>query len=103
MNITDNQTAIVRLSSFASCLIAKDKGIEPVMQMVCRDRNRIALRSDFWQIACAWGVENFLCLSSHQSMGNHPQSKNVFDVDSIQLLRFLKNMRDEKVFQEGNP
>ncbi len=103
VNITDNQTAIVRLSSFASCLIAKDKGIEPVMQMVCRDRNRIALQSDFLG-ACAWGVENFLCLSGdHQSMGNHPQSKNVFDVDSIQLLQILKNMRDEKVFQNGEP
>ncbi len=103
VNITDNQTAIVRLSSFASCLIAKDKGIEPVMQMVCRDRNRIALQSDFLG-ACALGVENFLCLTGdHQSMGNHPQSKNVFDIDSIQLLQIFKNMRDEKVFQNGEP
>ncbi|MGQ9473839.1 MAG: methylenetetrahydrofolate reductase [Candidatus Caldatribacteriaceae bacterium] len=101
VNITDNQTAIVRLSSFASCLIAKECGLEPVMQMVCRDRNRIALQSDFLG-ACALGIENFLCLTGdHQSMGNHPESKNVFDVDSIQLLGIFKDMRDKGVFQNG--
>ncbi|NLJ48944.1 MAG: methylenetetrahydrofolate reductase [Candidatus Atribacteria bacterium] len=101
VNITDNQTAIVRMSSFASCLIAKEQGIEPVMQMVTRDRNRIALQSDFLG-ACALGIPNLLCLTGdHQSMGNHPQSKNVYDIDSIQLLQMLKNMRDQKVFQNG--
>lgn len=103
VNVTDNQTAIVRMSSFASCLIASRQNVEPIMQMVCRDRNRIALQSDFLG-ACALGIENFLCLSGdHQSMGNHPQAKNVFDVDSIQLLQIFKNMRDEKVFQNGEP
>ena len=101
INITDNQTAIVRMSSFASCLIAQQQGIEPVMQMVTRDRNRIALQSDFLG-ACALGIPNILCLTGdHQSMGNHPQSKNVYDVDSIQLLQIFKNMRDQKVFQNG--
>lgn len=103
VNITDNQTAIVRLSSLAGCLIARDCGLEAVMQMVCRDKNRIALQSDFLG-ACALGVENFLCLTGdHQSMGNHPQSKNVFDLDSIQLLQILKNMREENIFQNGEP
>jgi len=103
VNVTDNQTAIVRMSSFASCLIVSRQRVEPVMQIVCRDRNRIALQSDFLG-ACALGIENFLCLSGdHQSMGNHPQAKNVFDVDSIQLLQILKNMRDQKVFQNGEP
>lgn len=103
VNITDNQTAIVRLSSFASCLIARECGVEPVMQMVCRDRNRIALQSDFLG-ACALGVENFLCLTGdHQSMGNHAQAKNVFDLDSIQLLDMLRKMKEEKVFQSGEP
>jgi 5,10-methylenetetrahydrofolate reductase len=84
VNITDNQTAIVRMSSFASCLIAQKQEIEPVMQMVTRDRNRIALQSDFLG-ACALGISNLLCLTGdHQSMGNHPQSKNVYDIDSIQ-------------------
>ncbi|HAX98811.1 MAG TPA: 5,10-methylenetetrahydrofolate reductase [Candidatus Atribacteria bacterium] len=101
VNITDNQTAIVRMSSFASCLIAQEQGIEPVMQMVTRDRNRIALQSDFLG-ACALGIPNLLCLTGdHQSMGNHPQSKNVYDIDSIQLLQIFKNMRDQKVFQNG--
>ncbi len=101
VNVTDNQTAIVRLSSFASSLIARECGVEPVMQMVCRDRNRIALQSDFLG-ACALGIENFLCLTGdHQSMGNHPHSKNVFDIDSIQLLQILSDLRDKKVFQNG--
>lgn len=101
VNITDNQTAIVRLSSFASCLIARECGIEPVMQMVCRDRNRIALQSDFLG-ACALGIENILCLTGdHQSMGNHPQAKNVFDVDSVQLLNIFHNMCEKKIFENG--
>ncbi len=101
VNITDNQTAIVRLSSFASCLIVKSMGLEPVMQMTCRDRNRIALESDFLG-ACALGIENFLCLTGdHQSFGNHPQAKSVFDIDSVQLLLLLKTLRDEGMFQSG--
>lgn len=101
VNITDNQTAIVRLSSFASCLVVRDMGLEPVMQMTCRDRNRIALQSDFLG-ACALGIENFLCLSGdHQSLGNHPEAKSVFDIDSVQLLSLLRTLRDEGTFVSG--
>ena len=98
INITDNQTAIVRMSSLAGCVILKQLGAEPVMQMVCRDRNRIAIQSDVLG-AVAMGVGNILCISGdHQKFGNHPTAKNVFDIDSIQLIQTLKNMRDEKKF-----
>ena len=98
VNITDNQTAIVRMSSLAGCVLIKQVGIEPVMQMVVRDRNRQALQSDILG-AVALGIGNFLCLSGdHQSFGNHPTAKGVFDIDSIQLIQMMKKMRDEKKF-----
>jgi methylenetetrahydrofolate reductase (NADPH) len=98
VNITDNQTAIVRMSSIAGCLLLKQAGVEPVMQMVVRDRNRLALQSDVLG-AVALGIGNFLCLSGdHQKFGNHPSAKGVFDIDSIQLIQMLKKMRDEKKF-----
>jgi methylenetetrahydrofolate reductase (NADPH) len=98
INITDNQTAIVRMSSLAGCALLKQLGAEPVMQIVCRDRNRIGIQSDVLG-AVALGINNILCLSGdHQKFGNHPTAKNVFDIDSIQLIQTLKNMRDEKKF-----
>jgi 5,10-methylenetetrahydrofolate reductase len=98
VNITDNQTAIVRMSSLAGCVLLQRAGVEPVMQMVVRDRNRLALQSDILG-AIALGVGNFLCLSGdHQKFGNHPSAKGVFDIDSIQLIQMLKKMRDEKKF-----
>ena len=98
VNITDNQTAIVRMSSLAGCVLLKQVGVEPVMQMVVRDRNRLALQSDVLG-AVAMGIGNFLCLSGdHQKFGNHPSAKGVFDIDSIQLIQMLKKMRDEKKF-----
>jgi len=98
VNVTDNQTAIVRMSSLAGCAILKQQGVDPVMQMVTRDRNRIAIQSDVLG-AIALGVGNILCLSGdHQKFGNHPTAKGVFDLDSIQLIQALKNMRDEKKF-----
>ena len=101
VNITDNQTAIVRMSSMAGCLLLKQVGVEPVMQMVVRDRNRLALQSDILG-AVALGIGNFLCLSGdHQKFGNHPSAKGVFDIDSIQLIQMLKKMRDEKKFLNG--
>lgn len=101
LNVTDNQTAIVRMSSLAGCALLKQVGAEPVMQIVCRDRNRIAIQSDVLG-AIALGVGNFLCLSGdHQKFGNHPTAKNVFDLDSIQLIQTLKKMRDEKKFLCG--
>ena len=101
INITDNQTAIVRLSSLAGCVILKQQGVEPVMQIVCRDRNRIAIQSDVLG-AVALGIGNILCITGdHQKFGNHPTAKGVFDIDSIQLIQTLKNMRDEKKFLNG--
>jgi len=101
LNITDNQTAIVRMSSLAGCILLKQQGVDPVMQIVCRDRNRIAIQSDVLG-AVALGIGNILCLSGdHQKFGNHPTAKNVFDIDSIQLIQTLKNMRDEKKFLSG--
>lgn len=102
VNITDNQTAIVRMSSLAGCMIMKQVGVEPVMQMVVRDRNRLALQSDILG-GIAMGVGNFLCLSGdHQKFGNHPTAKGVFDIDSIQLIQMMKQMRDEKKFLSGD-
>jgi 5,10-methylenetetrahydrofolate reductase len=105
-NVTDNQTAVVRMSSIAGAKILLDEGLEPVMQMTCRDRNRIALQSDLLG-AWALGIRNCLCLSGdHQKAGGggklkgHPGCKNVYDVDSIQLLAILRDLRDHAV-QEG--
>jgi len=98
VNVTDNQTAIVRLGSLASCTLLKSIDIDPVFQMVCRDRNRIAIQSDVLG-AAALGISNMLCLSGdHQSFGNQPGAKNVFDIDSMQLIQTVKNMRDEGRF-----
>jgi methylenetetrahydrofolate reductase (NADPH) len=102
VNVTDNQTAIVRMSSLAGCLLLKQQGVEPVMQMVVRDRNRLALQADVLG-AVALGIGNILCLSGdHQKFGNHPTAKGVFDIDSIQLIQTLKRMRDEKKFISGD-
>ncbi|MBS1254127.1 MAG: Bifunctional homocysteine S-methyltransferase/5,10-methylenetetrahydrofolate reductase [Anaerolineales bacterium] len=101
-NITDNQTAIVRMSSIGAGTITVQEGLEPVIQMTCRDRNRLAIQSDLLG-AAALGMKNVLCLSGdHQSFGNHPFAKNVHDVDSMQLVRMLKDLRDEDKFQCGD-
>jgi methylenetetrahydrofolate reductase (NADPH) len=99
--VTDNQTSVVRMCSLAACTILRDEGIDAVMQMVCRDRNRIAAQSDMLG-AAALGISNLLCLSGdHQVFGDHPQAKNVFDIDSIQLLKIARLMRDEAKFAGG--
>lgn len=101
VNITDCQTAIVRMSSLTAGLIALSEGVEPVMQMTCRDRNRIAIQAEALG-ASALGIKNLLCLTGdHQKFGNHPQSKGVFDMDSIQLLGMMSQMVNEKRFQCG--
>jgi len=101
VNVTDNQTAIVRMSSLAGCMLLRQQGVEPVMQMTTRDRNRIAIQSDVLG-AIALGIGNILCLSGdHQRFGNHPTAREVFDLDSVQLIQTLKNMRDEKKFLCG--
>ncbi len=100
-NVTDGQTAVVRMASWAACLIAKDEGLDPIVQMTCRDRNRIALQMDVLGIA-ALGMSNMLCLTGdHQKFGNHPTAKGVYDLDSVQFVKMAKDMRDEKKFQCG--
>jgi methylenetetrahydrofolate reductase (NADPH) len=94
INVTDNQTGVVRMSSLAACALLKAEGLEPVLQMVVRDRNRIALQSDVLG-ASALGIRNILCLSGdHQCFGNQPQAKGVFDIDSVQLIQTVRRMRD---------
>ena len=101
VNITDNQTAVVRMSSWAASLILLQEGLEPNFQMVCRDRNRLAMQSDILGVY-THGIRNMLCLSGdHQKFGNHPESKNVFDIDSMQLINMVKIMRDEGTFLNG--
>ena len=101
VNITDNQTAIARMSSIAAAILAMREGLEPVMQITCRDRNRLAIQADVLG-AYALGLRNILCLTGdHQCFGNHPGAKNVFDMDSIQLIHMLKTMRDDKKFASG--
>jgi len=102
VNITDNQTAIVRMSSIAAGKLAMEAGLEPVIQITCRDRNRIAIQSDILG-AYAMGLKNILALSGdHQVFGNHSTCKNVYDMDSIQLVQAMKTMRDDKVFLCGD-
>jgi methylenetetrahydrofolate reductase (NADPH) len=101
VNITDNQTAMVRMSSWAASLILIQEGLEPNFQMVCRDRNRLAMQADILG-AYAHGIRNMLCLSGdHQQFGDHPQSLGVFDIDSMQLIAMVKKMRDEGTFLSG--
>lgn len=101
VNITDNQTAVVRMSSWAASIIVIQEGLEPNFQMVCRDRNRLAMQSDILG-AYAHGIRNMLCLSGdHQKFGDHPQAKGVFDIDSMQLIGMVKKMRDEGKFLGG--
>jgi len=108
-NITDCQTAVVRLSSIASAIMLVQGGMEPVMQMTTRDRNRIAIQADILG-AAAFGIKNCLCIAGdHQKFGaagklkGHPHAKNVYDVDSIQLVAILKKMRDEGRQEGGDP
>jgi methylenetetrahydrofolate reductase (NADPH) len=103
VNITDCQTSVVRMSSIASAQILLEMGLEPVVQMTCRDRNRIALQSDLFG-AWALGMKNLLCLTGdHPKFGDHPGAKPVFDLDSVQLLHMLKTMREEKKMLSGTP
>ena len=102
INITDNQTSVTRLCSLAACIHLKLMGLEPVLQMVVRDRNRIALQSDILG-AASFGINNILCLSGdHQIFGDNPQGQNVFDIDSMQLIQLVRLMRDEGKFLGGD-
>ena len=102
INITDNQTSVTRLCSLAACIHLKNMGIEPTLQMVTRDRNRIALQSDILG-AASFDIYNILCLSGdHQNFGDCPQGQNVFDIDSMQLIQTVRYMRDEGKFLGGD-
>lgn len=92
VNITDNQSAVMRLGSLAAGVLLKRSGMEPIYQLTCRDRNRLALQSDLLS-ACSLGIDNVLCLSGdHLRLGDHPQGKSVFDIDSVQLLRIARGL-----------
>ena len=102
INVTDNQTSVTRLCSLASCIHIKLMGLEPILQMVTRDRNRIALQSDILG-AASFGIHNILCLSGdHQRFGDCPQGQNVYDLDSVQLIQTVRHMRDQGQFLDGS-
>jgi len=102
INITDNQTSVCRMCSLSACIRLKTLGLEPVLQMVTRDRNRIALQSDILG-AASWDIHNILCLTGdHQSFGDHAKGQNVHDLDSMQLIQTVRRMRDESKFLGGD-
>jgi methylenetetrahydrofolate reductase (NADPH) len=94
VNVTDNQSARMRLGSLAAAVLLKRRGIEPIYQLTCRDRNRLALQSDLLS-ACSLGIDNVLCLTGdHLRKGDHPTAKAVFDLDSVQLLKIARNLNE---------
>ncbi|MFC1594524.1 methylenetetrahydrofolate reductase [Candidatus Omnitrophota bacterium] len=96
INVTDLQSSVMRLGSLAVCKMLIDKGFEPIFQMTCRDRNRLALQSDLLS-AAAFGIENVLALTGdHPSLGDHPDAKSVFDLESVQLLEVIKMLESGK-------
>ncbi len=93
-NVTDQQSSVMRLGSLATCHLLKENGLDPVFQMTCRDRNRLALQSDLLS-AYVLGIENILALSGDlPSLGDHPQAKPVYDLDSVQLLWVIKRLNE---------
>ena len=102
INVTDNQTAVVRMSSMAACIFIRQMGLDPILQMVTRDRNRLAMQSDILG-AYSHGIDTMLCLSGdHPQFGDHPMAANVYDIDSVQFVQMVKKMRDEGKFQGGD-
>ena len=94
VNVTDSQSSVMRMGSLATCKLLKDAGLNPIFQLTCRDRNRIALQSDILS-AAALGIDNILCLTGdHTKMGDHPQAKPVFDLDSVSLLHTVKTLEE---------
>jgi methylenetetrahydrofolate reductase (NADPH) len=100
-NVTDNSSAVVRLASWAGCLAVAQEGVEPVMQLQCRDRNRLALQSDLLG-AAACDIPNILCLTGdHQRYGDHPDARGVFDLDSVELIWTARTLRDQRRLLSG--
>jgi len=96
INVTDNQSSVMRLGGLAMCKALKDKGIEPVFQVTCRDRNRLALQSDILS-AALFGIENLLLLTGdHTTLGDHKDAKPVFDLDSVSLTYMVKQLEAGK-------
>ncbi len=101
VNVTDNQTAMVRMSSLAASIIIKQQGQNPLFQVTCRDRNRLAMQADIIG-AYSFGIDTMLCLSGdHTKFGDHAMAMNVHDIDSIQMIQMVKDMRDKGIFQGG--
>ncbi|MDT8379025.1 MAG: methylenetetrahydrofolate reductase [Desulfotignum sp.] len=101
INVTDNQTAMVRMSSCAAGILIKQMGLDPIIQMVSRDRNRLAMQSEILG-AYSFGINTMLCLSGdHAKFGDHPMAQGVFDIDSVQMIKMVRQMRDEGLFQGG--
>ena len=91
-NVTDLQSSVLRVGSLATCRLLKDKDLEPIMQLTCRDRNRLGLQSDVLS-AAVLGIDNLLCLTGdHPKLGDHPEAMPVFDLDSVQLLSAVKGL-----------
>lgn len=102
INVTDLQSSVLRLGSMAVCHLLKDRGVEPILQITCRDRNRLALQSDVLS-AAVLGVENILALTGdYPTLGDHPEAKPVFDLDSVQLLDVIRSLQEGKDMK-GNP
>ena len=100
-NVPDGQAAVVAMASWAACLVGIEQGLDAIVHMACRDRNRIALQMDILAVS-AFGVNNILCVSGDPiHFGNHPKAKPVFDLDSIQLIRMVRQLRDERRFDNG--
>ncbi len=95
-NVTDLQSSVLRVGSMATCRLLKEKDFEPIMQLTCRDRNRLGLQSDVLS-AAVLGIENLLCLTGdHPQLGDHPEAMPVFDLDSVQLLSAVKGLMNGK-------
>ncbi|MDD5019764.1 MAG: methylenetetrahydrofolate reductase [Candidatus Omnitrophica bacterium] len=92
INVTDLQSSVMRMSSLAASIRIKEKGFEPILQMTCRDRNRLALQSDLLS-AASFGIENILALTGdHPALGDHPEAKPVFDIDAVMLVEILRTL-----------
>lgn len=96
INVTDLQSSVMRIGSLAICRLLKERGIEPILQITCRDRNRLALQSDLLS-AFVLGIENVLLLTGdHPTLGDHPEAKPVFDLDSVQLIQVARILESGK-------